>query len=368
MKTKASVQFLSFLFIFSLSCAIALFGQQKPFKVVLDAGHGGHDTGASYYGINEKEIVLNVTLRVGEILEKNKNIAVIYTRNKDVFLGLRERADIANKENADLFISIHCNGAKSAAAYGAETFVLGLHKSEDNFEIAKKENQVIYLEDNYEETYGGFDPNSPESLIGLTLLQEEYLDQSIALAATIQTNFAKKLNRKDRSVKQAGFWVLHNTYMPSVLIETGFISNKSEGTYLNSKKGQEDMAMAIAQAILDYYKGVEVSYNAPTNNIPTTTTSPTSSQRDEVIYEDVVFKVQIAASSKKLDTKPYNFKGLKNISRDKQKGLYKYYFGNTPSYNEVKNLQKEAKAKGYTTAYIVAFKKGEKVKLSEIIK
>jgi N-acetylmuramoyl-L-alanine amidase len=366
MRTKPPVHFVLFLFLFSLISSPHFYAQNRSFKVVLDAGHGGSDSGASYYGFKEKDIALNITLLAGGILEKHKDIDVIYTRKTDVFLGLRERADIANKANADLFVSIHCNAARNTAAYGAETFVLGLHKSQENFEVAKKENQVIYLEENYEEIYGGFDPSSPESLIGLTLMQEEYLDQSIELAALIQNNFTEQLKRRDRSVKQAGFWVLHNTYMPSVLIETGFISNREEGAYLNSKKGQQEMAAAIAQAIIDYYNSVKSSYVQSAVNRQQEPTTPNKVTPVD-IYENVLFKVQIAASSRKLDPKPNNFKGLTMISREQEDGLYKYYYGSTSDYNLIKALQKEAREKGYTTAFIVAYKNGKRVNLADII-
>lgn len=366
MKTKPLIHFVSILFLFSLFFLSELQAQQSKFKVVIDAGHGGHDPGASYYGFKEKEIALNITLLAGAILEKNSGIDVIYTRKTDVFLELHRRAAIANKANADLFVSIHANAASNKSAYGTETFVLGLHKSQENFEVAKKENQVIYLEDNYEEIYGDFDPASPESLIGLTLMQEEYLDQSIELASLIQNNFTTQLKRRDRSVKQAGFWVLHNTYMPSVLIETGFVSNKEEGTYLNSKKGQQEMATAIAKAIKDYYESVKYSYVASTseNQIKN---NPTVNVPEVLIYEDVLFRVQIAAGSRKLDTKPKNFKGLTMISREQEDGLFKYYYGNTSDYNLIQALHKEAKEKGYPSAFIVAYKNGQRVQLADII-
>lgn len=366
MKSK-TCPFFVLLITFLLFLQSDFLSAQNKFKVVLDAGHGGSDAGASYYGFKEKDIALNITLLAGGILERHKDIQVIYTRKTDVFLGLRERADIANKANADLFVSIHCNAARNTAAYGAETFVLGLHKSQENFEVAKKENQVIYLEENYEEIYGGFDPSSPESLIGLTLMQEEYLDQSIEVAALVQNNFTQRLKRRDRSVKQAGFWVLHNTYMPSILIETGFISNRAEGEYLNSRKGQQEMAQAIADAVINYYNSIKSSYTTivETNRPPATANEPeiTSSQ----VYDGVIFKVQLAASSRKLDTKPANFKGLTMISREQEGELYRYFYGNTSDYLQIQQLQKVAQDKGYPSAFIVAFKNGKRVNLAEII-
>lgn len=335
---------------------------------MLDAGHGGKDPGNRGNGYKEAEIALNIVLKIGKELEKQPNVKVIYTRKTDVFVELRERAAIANRADADLFVSVHCD-AFSNNAYGSGTFVLGLHKSQANFEIAKKENEVIFLEENYEETYAGFDPNSPTSLIGLTILQEEYLDQSIALAALIQNNFTNSLKRKDRSVKQAGFWVLHNTYMPSVLIETGFLTNKAEGAYLNSVKGQTEMAAEIAKAIITYKNSLAMStekFQDPT--IEQEEIDTAIEETEEKIYKDIDFKVQLAASSKKLDTKPQNFKGLKDISRDKVDGLYKYYYGDTSDYNKIQLMKTFAQEKGYTTCYIVAFKKGKKIELREALK
>jgi len=249
-----------FLFILhtSFTSSIPEQNNDDEFIVVLDAGHGGHDPGNLGNGYLEKNIALSIVLKVGSILEQNPNIKVIYTRNDDTFVDLFVRGEIANKANADLFVSIHCD-SHTSDAHGAGTFVLGLHANKQNFEIAKKENQVIYLEDNYESRYADYDINSPESVIGLTIMQEEFLDQSILLAKEIQDNFSNKLKRKNREVKQAGFIVLHQTFMPSVLVETGFLTNDSEGAYLNSRKGQLEMGSAIANAILLYKNGVEVN-------------------------------------------------------------------------------------------------------------
>ena len=265
---------------------------KDKFVIVLDAGHGGKDPGRpTKLGYTEKAIALKLVLKIGKALEKNPNIKVIYTRKTDVFIELHERARIANKADADLFVSIHCN-AHNTQAHGTETFVVGASNSQRNLDIAKEENEVIFLEDDYSENYEGFDPNSPESIIGLTLMQEEYVDQSIMLANLIETNFAKKNKRKSRGVKQASLWVMHNTYMPSVLIETGFITNKKEGAYLNSKKGQEEISNSIVVSILEYKKNINQGSEKDVitqENIANTTT-----------YKDVVFKVQLAASSKNL--------------------------------------------------------------------
>lgn len=340
----------------------------KPFVVVLDAGHGGHDHGNKGNGYKESDISLNIVLKVGAELEKLPNVKVIYTRKNDVFIELRERAAIANRSDADLFVSVHCN-AHSSNAFGTETFVLGLHKSQANFEVAKKENEVIYLEDNYEEKYGGFDPNAPESLIGMVLMQEEYLDQSILLASLVQNNIVNNLKQNDRSVKQAGFWVLHNTYMPSVLIETGFLTNKKEGAYLNSAKGQTEMAREIGKAIEGYIKSISIGeIRTKDPEVKELEVEKAIEVTKEDLYNGIVFKVQLAASSKKLEPQPNNFKGIKGVSRDKEDGLFKYYYGETSDYNKIQVMRTFVQQKGYPSAYIVAFKKGKKVNLPEVLK
>ncbi len=361
----SSLLFFSHLF---LSTLFAQSNDAEKFVVVLDAGHGGHDTGNTGNKNIEKNIALKIVLKVGDILEKDPTVKVIYTRKTDVFLKLKERANIANKADADLFVSVHCN-AHHSNAYGTETFVLGLHKSKANFEVAKKENEVIFLEDNYKEEYAGFDPSKPESLIGLTLMQEEYLDQSILLATLIQNNFTNTLKRHNRSVKQAGFWVLHNTYMPSVLIETGFLTNKKEGAYLNSKKGQNEMAREIAKAIITYKNSLVLT--TPDSQNPVIDKDEIDEailKTKKAVYPGITFKVQLEAGKKKIETKAYNFKGLKNVSRVKEKNIYKYYYGNTSDYNKIQLLKKYAKEKGYPSAFVVAFKDGKKLNLSEVLK
>lgn len=329
----------------------------KPFIVVLDAGHGGKDPGRpTSFGYKEKDIALDIVLRVGKQLENIDDIEVIYTRKKDVFLELRQRAAIANKADADLFISVHCN-AHNTQAYGTETYVLGLHRNESNFRVAQQENEVIFMEDDYEQNYEGFDPSSPESFIGLTLLQEDYLDQSILLARTIQNNFAQKLKRRDRGVKQAGFWVLHNTYMPSVLVETGFITNRKEGDYLNSERGKEEISKSILDAVLDYKSSLNPEIS--TENL---------SVEDTKNIAQIIFKVQIAASSNKVAPKSYNFKGLSPISRTKLTSVYRYFYGETTDYNKAKELKNEAIGLGYTSAFVVAYKNNTRISLKEALK
>lgn len=336
----------------------------SKFIVVLDAGHGGKDPGNRGGGFHEKDIALSIVLKVGRELEKNPAIKVIYTRDKDVFIPLDQRAKIANDAGADLFISVHCN-AHNSQAYGTETFVLGLHKNQSNFEIAKKENSVIFLEENYEVTYDGFNPNSPESYIGMMIMQEEYLDQSILLADFVQKKFTNDLRRNNRGVKQAGFLVLHQTYMPSVLIETGFLTNSSEGPFLNSNTGQSKMAGAIVEAVMDYSHNINLSVlDNLGNDAPV---KVVESEFDDT-YIDVTFKVQLAASSKKIEPKSSNFKGLNPVFREKEGKLYKYYFGATSSYSAIQKLHQNAKKKGYSGSYLVAFKDGKKITVNEALK
>lgn len=241
--------------VFLMSFTTSVFAQD--FKVVLDPGHGGKDPGAVSGSVQEKKIVLDVALKVGKLLEKEEGIKVIYTRSTDVFVEVRERTKIANREKADVFVSIHVNSAKRTAAQGTETFVMGMSHNDSNLEVAKRENSVITMEDNFKTNYGGFDPNRPESLIGLTLIQEQFIAQSIHLASKIQSFFTDDAQRIDRGVKQGPFWVLHSAAMPSVLIELGFLSNSEERSYLVSDKGKTELAKAIADAIINYKRQLQ---------------------------------------------------------------------------------------------------------------
>jgi len=398
--------------------------EDNTFVVVLDAGHGGHDPGNLGNGYLEKNIALNIVLKVGEILSKDKNIKVIYTRKDDTFVDLYVRGEIANKANADLFVSVHCD-SHTSDAHGAGTFVLGLHANKQNFDIAKKENSAIYLEDDYESRYAEYDINSPESVIGLTIMQEEFLNQSIFLAKEIQNNFSGKLKRTDRKVKQAGFIVLHQTFMPSVLVEAGFLTNKNEGAYLNSGNGQSEMGNAIADAILSYKESLTSNkiINKEVKTVAVKKKPASSVEKEELkiikkepkkevaqekvieetILEEVppvkivniekqkpinkplpiakkeevkpvventaiVFKVQIVASSKKINLTPGNFKGLNRLSKEPYKNFYRYLYGNTTSYTQAKLLKSNADIKGYTTSYIVAYKDGKRIPITEALK
>lgn len=344
---------MAILMLFGLS---SVFSQNnKVFTVILDAGHGGKDPGNSYHGFVEKKIALKTVLKVGNFLEKARGVKVIYTRTSDVFIELVDRPKVANKANADLFVSIHCNSVKNEVPNGTETFVMGLSRHDMNLEVAKKENSVILLEKDYKTKYQGFDPKKPETLIGLTMIQEENLNNSIALASRIQGNFTKKIKRSSRGVKQQPLWVLDAAYMPSVLIELGFLSNKNEGSFLDSEEGQTKMAEQIADAILDYknkyfetndskYVSKEKGSDRKKNNETSAKTTDSS---------DLIYKVQLLASPKKIKLLPGNFKGLKNISYDFFNNLYKYMYGATSSFEEAKKMQLEARNAGYLKAFIV---------------
>lgn len=358
----------------SLFLCGSVFSQNKQtFTIILDAGHGGKDPGNSYHGFSEKEISLKTTLKVGEILEKEKDLKIIYTRKSDVFIELVNRPKIANKANANLFISIHCNSVKNFGPSGTETFVMGLSRSDMNLEVAKNENSVILLENNYKETYQGFNPKNPESLIGLTLKQEDNLYSSINLATKIQNNFTHNLDRNSRGVKQQPLWVLDAAYMPSVLIELGFLSNIEEGRFLNSEEGQNKMALQIANAIIAYkkeYFGEEINFTTKSKPKETVLIANQDNQKSQTVavLNDTVYKVQLFASSKKLELDSIKFKGLKNISSTFNNNLYRYTYGETSNIDEVYKMQKEAKKTGFTDAYIVVIKDGKSSKVNEVVK
>lgn len=336
----------------------SVFSQNKKvFTVILDAGHGGKDPGNSYHGFVEKEIALKTVLKVGDFLKKERNIEVIYTRTSDVFIELANRPKVANNAKANLFVSIHCNSVKNEGPHGTETFVMGLSRNDMNLEVAKTENSVILLEKDYKRKYQGFDPKKPETLIGLTMIQEENLNSSINLASGIQNNFTKKLNRSSRGVKQQPLWVLDAAYMPSVLIELGFLSNKVEGKFLNSNDGQTKMARQIADAIINYkrkYFGTESDSDSYENNSNKKNTNETASKKGD--SDDLIYKVQVLASPRKIKLVPGNFKGLKDISYEFLNNLYKYMYGATSSLQEAKKMQLEARNAGYLKAFIVKAK------------
>lgn len=367
----------------ALMLTTVMFSQK--FKVVLDPGHGGKDTGTNHNGYVEKDIVLSTAKKIGQILDNEPGIEVIYTRKTDVFIELRDRAIMANREKADLYVSIHCNGVDNPAAYGTETFVMGHSRSAMNLQVVKQENSVIYKEANYKEKYKGFDPAKPEFSIGMSVQQETNIEYSAILASKISKGF-KSLSKNDRGIKQVPLWVLDATTMPGVLIELGFVSHKNEGAYLDSDEGQSELARVIAEAIISYknmmtgkgtaHKGQfenKTVINKPdtvpvkTKNEKAATTTEKRNNASSVEGAAVVYKVQISASNRDLATKPSNFKGLKNISKEKDGKLIKYFYGETDSFKEAESLLEKAQAKGFKSAYIVAIKNNEIIPVKQAL-
>lgn len=332
---------------------------QKNFTVVLDAGHGGKDPGAVGRKIKEKDINLEIVLKLGELIKKNNpDVKVIYTRSKDVFVELAERAKIANRNKADLFISVHTNAAQSKAAKGTETYALGLAKTEENLQVAKRENSVILLEDDYSTKYEGFDPTSAESYIMFDFMQSMYLEQSINLASSIQEQFRTNAKRDDRGVRQGAFWVLRATSMPSVLIEVGYISNTEEENYLAQTASRQKLAESIYDAF-NHYKAdwsrkqggnissapSQTQTNLPQQGVVNNTESKTNTNRINYQTEDVNnkedFRIQIMASDKLYKTSSSVFNGLSDIKYYKENNLYKYTYGSYKTKEDaVKQLPK----------------------------
>ena len=274
--------------------------------VVLDAGHGGKDPGAQSNGYKEKDVTLKIVKLLGAKIKKEfPDVNVIYTRDSDVFIELRERTAIANRNHADLFISVHCNANKKTAPYGSETFVMGLHKSKENFEVSKRENASILLEDNYQENYDGYDPNSDESNIIFTLLQNVHLDQSLTLAKNIQDRYEAR-GRHNRGVKQAGFLVLYTASMPSILTEVGFITNAEERAYLVSASGQDEIAQNIFEAFRQYKRNVE-GLPDDTKSYGKTYTAPAEVKTEQVTVEKQVTTEKKVATEKKKEAKPVTY-------------------------------------------------------------
>ena len=346
----------------------------KPFTVVIDPGHGGQDPGAVYRQIREKDIVLKLGLKLADyIREDMPGTHIIFTRDKDMFIPLHQRAAIANENHADLFISIHANFCGSPSISGTETFVLGLHRSEENLEVAKKENAVILLEEDYSTSYEGFDPNSSESYIMFEMVQDEYLDQSISMAAMTQKQFKSRAARNDRGVKQAGFLVLRRTSMPSILIEAGFLSNPREAEYLSSTDGQTHLSSAIFQAIKEYKTSVDsksdytLSVQTPatkTEHITEDAPSPSSVQQSN--QRGLTFSVQLAVTKKRIEPSPANFKGIQNVFVREQNGQYKYFYGSESSYPEILKRKNEV-SKKYRDAFISAFENETPIPLKEAL-
>ena len=348
----------------ALLCLPAIGAQTNGFTVVIDAGHGGKDPGARGSQINEKEINLQVALKLGSLIQKNHpEVNVVYTRKTDRFIELDERAEIANRNKADLFISIHVNSVRRGSSVrGAETYTLGLARTDENLEVAMRENSAILLEDNYLQKYEGFDPNSSESYIIFEFMQNKHMEQSIHLASEVQKCFTAA-KRNNRGVRQAGFLVLRKTSMPSVLIELGYISNPAEERFMKSKEGQNKLAESISKAFTTYkqeFDRRQACVQPSTRKDSNPTPSASISKQEKGAKGVVVYKVQILTSDKKLPSNSKVFKGYKNVSYFKEKGLYKYTYGETNSFNEIRKLRRQV-AKDFKDAFIVAFQDGEKV-------
>ena len=374
--------------VFTLAVAMAA---KKGFTLVIDAGHGGHDAGALGTFSKEKNINLNVALAFGRLVENNcPQVKVIYTRKTDVFIPLHKRADIANRNKADLFISIHTNALpKGARAMGLETYTLGMHRVSDNFDVAKRENSVILIEKDYKQHYEGFDPNSSESYIMFEFMQDKNMAQSVELARLVQKRTCAVAARPNKGVKQAGFLVLRETSMPSCLIELGFISTPSEEQFLNSDEGVASMGRGIYLAFCEYLAKYDKSFTVPFKpgeNVKPQMTEPekeTVKEEKKVEKEEKndasqqaeapeksdapVFKVQISTSRVKLKSGSRQLKGQEDADFYKDGNLYKYTVGASTNYNEIYRLRKQLLSK-FPEAFIITFKNGQRMDVQQAIR
>jgi N-acetylmuramoyl-L-alanine amidase len=371
----------------TLLFALSGYSANHRFTLVIDAGHGGHDAGARGATSMEKNINLNTALAFGRLVERNcPDVKVIYTRKTDVFVPLHERADIANKNKADLFISIHTNALpEGKIAKGLETYTLGMHRAADNFDVAKRENSVILVEKDYKQRYAGFDPNSSESYIMFEFIQDKNMAKSVELAKMVQSDVCSSASRPDKGVKQAGFLVLRETSMPSCLIELGFITTPEEEQMLNTDSRIDDIARGIYRAFVDYKskydQGISVPFAAETKeqvDLPTIvpqspkteTVQEKDDKKDSVKDADdddaPVFKLQILASDHKLKRGDSRLKGVDDVDSYEEGNLVKYTTGSSKNYNEVNKLRKELSEK-FPDAFIIAFKGGKKTDIKAAI-
>lgn len=350
---------LAFLLIFFTSFTFA----QKKFTVVLDAGHGGSDNGANRNYpdlglVQEKHVTLGIVLKLGAMLEKNKEFKVIYTRKIDEYPSLTDRTNTANRSKADLFISVHVNSSpsRSATARGTETFVQGPAQNRENLEVAKQENSVIYLDEKDKETFASYDASSPESLIALKLQQSKYLENSLIVGSFVEGNFEKS-GRFSRGVKQENLHILRRSAMPSILIETGFVNNYEDAAFLNSEKGQEETAENIYKAIIDYKKAVDRKTGAQV-----ITKKPEPEKPAEVALKND-FRILLMTMPVKYNDGDPELKGLNYILPIKENGLYKYYYGVT-NMASVKDINlKTAKDAGFRNSYAVGFMPNQKLSI-----
>ncbi|HCN10994.1 MAG TPA: cell wall hydrolase [Chryseobacterium sp.] len=331
-------------------------GAQKKFTIVLDAGHGGTDFGANRVypetgRLNEKDVTLAVVLKLGRMLEKNKDYKIIYTRKIDEYPSLIDRTNLANRSKADLFISVHCNANTRSAPYGTETFVQGPDQNKTNLEVAKAENDVIYLDEKDKEMFASYDPRSPESLIALKIQQSKYLESSLLFGSFVEGNFEKKDKRFSRGVKQQNLHVLRLNAMPSVLIETGFISNYDDAMYLASEKGQNEIAESIYDAIVSYRK-------ARDRNASNSKLEPEKPE-EKPLKND--FRILLMSTPTKYNSGDPALKGLNYILPIKENGLYKYYYSVTNFASVRDNNLKTARDAGFNNATSISFVPAQKL-------
>lgn len=395
---KKSMQYNYFLIIaksvFCLFCAVCVDivcvrAANPAMTIVIDPGHGGTSLGATGKHTREKDIVLDVALKIGKLINKQlPDVRVIYTRKTDTLITLEDRGIIANEANADLFLSIHANGNPDHAPYGTETYVMGLDKYDKNMDVARNENAAIAYEENYEKRYEGYDPDSPESFIIFSFMQNTYLDQSIALATFLESGFTT-LGRHSRGIKQGPFLVLWKATMPRVLIEIGFITNPEEEEYISSEKGQNELANAIFESVQEYKKRVEGKKLAPKtlNNTrnnndsqhpapsqsPSTTTpvsvpKSTTKEKDKnlilpqkVTDNKTTYHVQIFSIAAPLEKNAREFKGLKNIGCYQSRNNYRYYVGKESSVKDIMHLLQEVRKK-FPDAFVVKLQNNQPYK------
>ncbi len=368
-------------FFLNVSIVVGLFlllpvlqAREKTFVVVIDAGHGGKDPGARGSVIDEKVINLSVALKLGEKISAiHDDVKVVYTRKTDRFVELDERANIANRNRADLFISIHTNAVKRGSSVrGTETYTLGLARSEENLAVAKRENSAILLEDNYKQTYEGFNPNVSESYIIFEFMQNKHMEQSVGFASEIQKHFASA-GRVDRGVRQAGFLVLRKTGMPSVLVELGYISNRDEERFMKSSEGQKKLVNALSEAFTRYKTQYDRKQGEALGKTASADVAAKPAPQDERQTSaavktkagtsgKIVYKVQILTSDRKLRQGTKAFKGYKNVDYFVENGIYKYTYGETTDFDVARKLRREV-AKDFKDAFIVTFRDGKKVKI-----
>ena len=337
--------------------------------VVIDPGHGGHDPGSpgtGRYKIYEKDIALDISTRLGELIKiEFPEINVIFTRKNDQFVKLSERSQIANSNNADLFISIHCDAFTNEEASGSSSYVIGPHKNESNLKIAMRENSSILLEENFDIEYEGFNPNEPESYIALTMYQSEYIGYALDFASKVQNEFEKSSERKNRGVKQAGFLVLSRTTMPSVLIEVGFLTNKKEEDYLISKKGKNEVSFSIFEAFKKYKKNIDFLASEAYGGMNKNQNLIDASSK---INKDLnnFLTVQFFASK---DLINFNNKNLNEdfIFNIYENNLFKYFYGKSLTYSDAKNIQNKMKLNGFFDSFIVGFINGNKTDLNKVL-